>query len=209
MIAHTFTAARNAEHLDRCILSTDSTEMAELAAEYRTECPFLRPSALAQDDSTSMDVCMHVLTELATAENYYPDYVMLLQPTSPFRTAADIDGAITAAKTTGAPAVISVTATPMHPWLMKTVDAQGILHTFVPDVPSNLRRQALPDVFALNGAIYLVSRTALLTHKSWCPPGTRAWIMPEERSLDIDTPWDLHLARLLAENPFAPPENAS
>ena len=130
-------------------------------------------------------------------ENYIPMFGMLLQPTSPLRTAEDIDAAIRLAEEKNADAVVSVTAVDRHPFQMKVIDENGKLTPFMKTELADSRRQDLPPVFGLNGAIYLVRRTVLQESKTWCPAGALAYVMPAERSLDVDTPWDLRLADLL------------
>jgi CMP-N-acetylneuraminic acid synthetase len=139
---------------------------------------------------------------LDTAENYFPAFGMLLQPTSPLRTAEDIDAVIRLAQEQNADAVVSVTAENRHPLQMKVIDKNGKLAPFMKTELADSRRQDLPPVVGLNGAIYLVRRTVLQESKTWCPSGALAYVMPAERSLDVDTPWDLRLADLILGRTF-------
>lgn len=198
LIAHTFAAARASRSLTRVVLSTDDPAIAAVARTYDVEVPFVRPEALATDQARAIDVGLHALYFLLDRDGYQPDYVMLLQPTSPFRTAADIDQAAGLALSNQAPAVVSVTPARQHPGLMKVI-THGRLRPFADSAMNEARRQDMSAVYALNGAIYLVRRDVLLATRSWCPEGALAYVMPEERSLDIDTPWDLRLASLLLE----------
>ncbi|NCC52354.1 MAG: acylneuraminate cytidylyltransferase family protein [Spartobacteria bacterium] len=200
LIGHTILAARQAKLLDRFLVSTDDEAIADTARRLGADVPFLRPMEYASDTATSVAVALHALDWLREHRDMNPAFVMLLQPTSPFRAAADIDGAIQLARRQDAQAVVSVTEAMDHPYLAKSLDGQGRIRPFIPtDVPS-LRRQDLPVVYVLNGAIYLVQTDRLRETRSWCPPGSVAWIMPPERSLDIDTPWDLRLARLIMQD---------
>ena len=205
LIAHTILAARACTGLDRIILSTDDDEIAAVAREYGAEVPFMRPAELAGDTAHVMDVTRHALQYLETKEGYRPDLVLLLQPTSPLRATIDIENALAMLETTGANAVVSVCEAKGHPYLMKTLDDNGRLAPFMDTTMSSSRRQDLPPVYALNGAIYLVRRIVLLESGTWCPPGALGYVMPPDRSVDIDTAADLQYAgQLLAGLPAAP-----
>lgn len=197
LIAYTFEAAKGSSLLDRVFLSTDDVQAASLGRDLGIEVPFMRPAELAGDSSHVIDATLHAIQWLEERLRYAPDYFMLLQPTSPFRAAVDINAAIWLARDTGADAVVSVTPAAGHPCLLKNMDAQGKLRPWMESPLNTARRQDLPPVYAINGAIYLVRRSVLLTKKSWCPEGAVAYVMPEARSLDIDTPWDLHVAECL------------
>ena len=194
LLAYTFEAAKKSRAIQRIVLSTDDPEMADLGRAYGVEVPFLRPPELAGDTTPMIDVALHALAWLAEREAYRPDYLLLLQPTSPFRTAEDIDAAAELARRTSADAVVGVGAMPKHPCHAKTIDAEGRLVPWLGGPDTESRRQDLPALYVPNGAIYLVKRTVLERSRSWCPPGTLAFVMPEERSLDIDTPWDWRVA---------------
>jgi CMP-N,N'-diacetyllegionaminic acid synthase len=210
LIAHTVLAAKASRLVDRTLLSTDDPEIADVGEQYGADVPFLRPTELARDDSRMVDVALHALEWLETREGYSPDHVLLLQPTSPFRTAEDIDAAIRMAHE-GHPAVVSVCEARRHPCLAKRLDPDGSLHPFFESDFQSRRRQELPPAYDLNGAIYLVRREVLCTELSWCPRGARPYVMPPERSIDIDSPWDLQVANLIASPssgrpaPAAPP----
>jgi N-acylneuraminate cytidylyltransferase/CMP-N,N'-diacetyllegionaminic acid synthase len=127
---------------------------------------------------------------------------MTLQPTSPLRTFLDIDQAVGIAKAHEAIAVVSVCETAHHPYLAKTVTQEGTLTDFIQKDVESLRRQDLPPVYALNGAIYLNRTESIRKDRTLLPKGTYAYIMPPERSLDIDSPWDLYLADLVLRDRF-------
>jgi CMP-N-acetylneuraminic acid synthetase len=197
LIAWTALAARSARSLARTILSTDSPEIANVGRQYGLEVPFMRPAELAGPESAHVPVVVHALEWLDQHAAYRPEYLVLLQPTSPLRSSSDIDAAVALALARGAPAVVSVTAAASHPFLTYRVDSGGRLEAFVPsDIPYK-RRQDLPRVVALNGAVYVVRCDVFLRQRSFLPEGTLAYEMPPERSLDVDSPWDLHLADLV------------
>jgi CMP-N,N'-diacetyllegionaminic acid synthase len=203
LIAWTIAAARNTPAIDRAIVSTDSSEIADVARAWGAEVPFLRPRELALDDTPGLDPVLHVLETLDRLEAYRPDFVMLLQPTSPLRTAADIESAIGFARA-GADSVVSVSPVAQHPAWMKRV-ADGYLDDWsATDLQST--RQQLEPLFVLNGAIYLARTATLVARRSFYGERTRAYVMPPERSIDIDSPWDLHLADLALRFPFGATE---
>lgn len=197
LIVWTIEAALKSSSLSRVILSTDDTEIAKVARQWGAEVPFIRPAKLAQDDSPHIPVIIHTVEWLELNEGVRPDYVFLLQPTCPLRSAEDIGNAIQLALENDADGVVSVCEAPSHPYLTKRVTADGRLEDFVSKPEGYLRRQDLSAAYALNGAIYLARREILLEKETWYTDRTYAYIMPAERSLDIDTPWDLYLADLI------------
>ena len=197
LIAWTVETALAATLLDRVIVSTDSPEIADLARRYGAEVPFMRPAHLAQDDTPGIAPVLHAAQWLADNEGYRPDMIMLLQPTSPLRIPEDIDRAIELIREKGADAIVSVTPVEAHPYWMKQIDGAGRMTDFIKLDQPFLRRQDLPEAYALNGAIYVVRRTVLLERETFFPENTYAYVMPAERSLDVDTTWDLYLADLV------------
>jgi len=197
LIAWTIEAARLAQSVKRVIVSTDDPEIAAVAQAWGAEVPFMRPAELARDDSPHMDVVVHAIEWLMSNENWYPDYVLLLQPTSPLRMAEDIDAAVTLALQRDADGVVSVSEAPSHPYLIKRITEEGCLVNFLAKPEGYLPRQSFPPAYFVNGAIYLGRREVLLQKRTWYTQRTYAYVMPPERSLDIDTPWDLYLADLV------------
>lgn len=200
LIVHTFDAARAAGCLDRVILSTDSPDIADLACRHGIEVPFLRPAALADDRSPVIDTALHALQWLAEHETYVADSVMLLQPTSPFRTASDIDAAVRLTRRVDAEPVVSVVQGRRHPSLNRWRDADGRLRPLSGAAPWDADKASF---YALNGALYLVSTPTLLKDRCWCPDGAMAYVMPPERSIDIDTEADFARAELILQERLA------
>lgn len=203
LIAWTIETALKSRQLSRLIVSTDDEEIAQIAREWGAETPFMRPLELAQDDSSHISVIVHAIQWLEKSGGVQPDYIMLLQPTSPLRVVKDIDAAIELAETHSATAVVSVCEIDRHPYLSKRIFQDGTLGEFVSSDIDYLRRQALPQAYALNGAIYLNRRESLVRDRTVLPQGTYAYIMPPERSLDIDSSWDFYLADLILRDRYA------
>lgn len=182
LLAWSVDAARAARSLDRVVLSSDDDAIMAAARACGCEVPFVRPAALASDTATTIDVVMHALDALP---GY--DLIVLLQPTSPLRTAADIDAACERLASSGAPACVSVSPVDQSPyWMYRLGDNQNL----VPVVEAPLgvtRRQDLPAVYALNGAVYVANTAWLRQSRTFVTRETVAHVMPAERSIDIDT----------------------
>lgn len=182
LIAWTILTAKRAKGLDRIIVSTDSQEIADVSTSYGAESPFLRPDELAQDDSPAEAVIHHVLDWLAEKDNYIPEYIMCLQPTSPFRNPEDIDRSIRAAVEKNADAIVSIVEADSHPYWSHELDGEGRIKPFIRLDEYVTRRQDLPSVYVENGAIVLVKRDVFLKHGSWYTERTYGYVMPQERS---------------------------
>ncbi len=200
LIAWTLDAARASRTLGRVVLSTDAPEVAVFARESGVDVPFMRPDALASDDAPMLDVLVHAV-EWLTAAGDPPDVVVLLQPTSPLRTAAHIDAAVTLLESSGADAVVSVVEVPhrFNPVSVLRLDGDRVA-PWNPG-PAVTRRQDKPRVFARNGPAVLAVRTRVLVEqRSLYGRDTRAIPMTDAESVDIDTAWDLAVAGMaLAE----------
>jgi len=200
LIAWTIEAALRSLYLCRIIVSTDDIKIAQVAREWGAEVPFLRPPELAQDDSPHTPVVVHAVEWLEFHEKMIPDCVLLLQPTLPLRTTEDIDSAVRLFIDKKADSVVSVCEALSHPYLVKTITPDGKLKNYIETPKGYLARQKLPPAYALNGAIYLVKRDVLINMGTFYTERTYAYRMPPERSLDIDTPWDLYLADLILKD---------
>ena len=186
-------------------MSTEDTQIASVAKQWGAEVPFLRPVCLAQDTTPGIDPIIHAVEWFAKHEDFRPDLVLCLQPTSPLRSQTDLHQAIVLQQTSGADSVVSVSSVRDHPYWCKTIDQAGRLHDLITQSVKINRRQDLPPIYALNGAIYLIQRSVLLEQRSFYTANTVALVMPNERSLDIDSEWDLHLADwLLADQNTQP-----
>ena len=200
LIAWCIEAVRACLEIDRVILSTDCQEIADVARHYGANVPFIRPAELARDESSTISTVVHAVEWIEKNEGYCADFVMCLQPTSPLCATQDMQGSIDLLKAKNADGVVSVTASEAHPFWMKQVDRDGRLTDFMPSPRSVHRRQDLPELYSLNGAIYLAQRGVVVEQKTWYTPKTYGYIMPISRSLDINTPWDLYLADLIMQD---------
>lgn len=194
LIGWSIDAAKRASCIDRLIVSTEDEEIASLARELSADVPFLRPADLATDETPGMAPVLHAISQL-------PDYdwVLLLQPTSPLRTAEDIDGIWQYCQERNSPSAVSVTEVGKHPYWMYQSDDEHRLQPFIKGRPVVTRRQDLPQALALNGALYLARTEWLLKQGSFIGPETLGYIMPPERSVDLDTPQDWSWVEFLIE----------
>jgi len=195
LIAWTIEAASQSEFLDRTILSSDDTEIIETARSWKCDIPFTRPDELAADTSDSLDVAIHAIHALDDAY----DLLVLLQPTSPLRSFRDIDAAISLSQKHQAPCV-SVCKTGKSPSWMFTLDKNDAMHPVFPDSEIQSRRQDAPMTVIPNGAVYVSSCTHLLDDGDFFCPETVAYLMPEERSIDVDSEIDLRMADMLLKD---------
>ena len=178
------------------VLSTDDSEIAKAGTEVGLEVPFIRPASLADDTTTAEAVVIHMVEWLAEHKAYSPDYVMLLQPTSPLRESRDIDAAFELCLQKRADGVLGVT--PMHwrlNWL-RSVNLEGQLQTIQAQESGDASDQRQP-LYVLSGAMYLAKREVLIANGDFAGESTYAYVMPPERALDVDSPWDLHVANLI------------
>ena len=198
LIAWTIEQALTSKYLDRVVVSTDDKEIAEISKKYGAEIPFMRPKKLAEDNAKGIDIVLHTIDwfrENDKRKQY--DLIMLLQPTSPLRKSEDIDKAIEYLFLREAKAVVSVCEVDHHPLWANTLPEDGCMKDFIRKEIINKNRQELPVFYRLNGAIYLAYCDYINQCKSFIGKDTFAYIMPRERSIDIDDEIDLRLAETL------------
>ena len=175
LIVWTIEAARASTRVNRVLLSTEDDEIARIGRDAGAEVPFKRPAELAGDESSHPGVVLHALQWVKDHDGFSPEYVLVLQPTSPFRTAQDIDAAIELAmQPPRPPAVVSVYDCAHHPYWARRVLQDGTLQDFMKVKLKDERRQALPKAYMLNGAIFLIQVESLVREQSFIPQGSRA-----------------------------------
>lgn len=189
LIAYSIAAALQSELVTRTICSTDSEEIAEVAREYGAETPFLRPSELAQDDSTDIEAFQHALTTLSATDGYRPEIVVQLRPTSPVRQPGQVDAGVRLLlDNPETDSIRAVAATPATPYKMWTIDS-GILNPLLKiegvDEPFNMPRQALPEVWWQTGTLDIM-RTSVLEAGSMTGKKIRPFVVESEHAVDID-----------------------
>lgn len=194
LIAWTIDAALNSKYITSVVLSSDDDEIILTAKNFGCKHAIKRPDELANDSASSVDVVLHALSQY---QGY--DYVVLLQPTSPLRTSLDIDNAFELILSSNAPCCLSVCEVDQSPYWMYRVDHNEVMTKLLREEKVMTRRQDLPAIHILNGAIYIAEIDWLKSGKSFYGADCVAYRMPKEKSLDIDNSEDLDKLRLLIE----------
>ena len=196
LLAHTIDAAKKSRYVTRIVVSTESEAIADVARKYGAEVPFLRPMELAGDKAKATDAVYHLLVTMEEESGYRPDYVVLLQPTSPLRESADIDGALTLLFKRKDSAVVSVCRTEQ---LLFTKNKKEVLE-LVSDESflKSGNRQELPDTYKLDGSmVYAIKTSVFLKKRTFIPKGVIAFEIPRWRAVDIDEPQDFLVGELI------------
>ena len=189
--------AQESEYVDSVVVSTEDIEIKQYSYNQGIDCVIDRPPGLAQDESRSIDVILHAVDVLAKQGKKY-EYVMLLQPTSPLRTSKHIDDALKLMSAKKATVVVSVCETE-HPvsW-MGYLSKDVMMDEFLDNLTTDLSNDDDRVSYQINGAIYLVKTSTLVTEKTFFPtPSAYAHIMERSDSIDIDTELDLDYASYL------------
>jgi CMP-N,N'-diacetyllegionaminic acid synthase len=194
LLAHTAEAALASRRVARVLLSTDDEAIAEVGRALGLDVPFLRPPALAQDDTPMLPVLQHALTALR-GDGF--DTVVLLQPTSPLRRAEHIDGVLDLFERTGADSVVSVVEVPHQFNPLSVLAVEGDRGRPFSADPMPTRRQDKPRVFARNGPAVLAVKAAVVERGSLYGDDSRVFVMSPLESVDIDTQDDLDYAEFL------------
>ena len=194
LIAYTIQAALESKKIDRVIVSTDSHYIAEVSMEYGAEVPFLRPKSISQDDSLILDNYKYMLERLKIENGEVIDSFVAIQPTSPFRNSFDIDSAIELFCNNNTDSVISFTKEAHPPEWNRIINDDSTFSNFITEEIYN--RQAYKWVYRFNGAVY-VYKSELIKNSVMYNDTSLAYVIPEERSLDIDTENDFMYAEFL------------
>ncbi|MGH9350198.1 MAG: cytidylyltransferase domain-containing protein [Vicinamibacterales bacterium] len=198
LLEYTARAAQESRVLDRVILSTDSPEIADAGRRAGLEVPFMRPEALARDDTPMLPVVQHAMDALA-AGGWVADVIVLLQPTSPLRRPHHIRDAVELLRRTGADSVVSVVELPRHlsPDYVMRIDGD-VLRPFVPEGERVTRRQDARPAYSRDGTVYAFRRTTLERFGDIYGDDCRPLVVDAAESLSIDSPadWDAAERRL-------------
>jgi CMP-N,N'-diacetyllegionaminic acid synthase len=201
LIAHSIRLSNLCSEIVRCLVSTDSDEIAAVARDYGGEVPFLRPAELARDDTPMWPVIRHALTEMEARDRVRYGSVLLLAPTSPGRLPEDVSNAIRLLEEdSSAVGVVAASKPSFNPrWVCIDVAGDGYMRQSFPDGNNYVRRQDVPAVYRINGALYLWRRDHIATSEAPCyfTASHRILEIPESRAIDIDSLHDLRLADLI------------
>lgn len=183
LVVYSIEAAKASSYLDKVVVSSEDEEILSICEKWGSE-TITRPVELAGDNTPGVNVVLHALQ----IYNDY-DYVVLLQPTSPLRRSKDIDGAIEFCVNSSASFCVSVCESDKNPYWMFTKNSDNSLSKIVPGkIPG--RRQDIPKIYILNGAIYVTEVTWIKTNKAYNYEDAIAYEIPVEYSIDIDTEQD-------------------
>jgi CMP-N,N'-diacetyllegionaminic acid synthase len=205
LLAYTAEAGRASRLLTRLLLSTDDEEIARVGRGCGLDVPFLRPLELARDETPMLPVVIHAVQWLEERGERF-DAVCLLQPTSPFRRAEDIDACLALLEEKKADAVVTVLPVPAeyNPHWVYERGAEGCLRLATGEAAPISRRQDLPRAFHREGSVYAVRRDVLIEEKSLYGRVLVGYELDPAESVNIDSPEDwLRAERMLLERPAA------
>jgi CMP-N-acetylneuraminic acid synthetase len=200
LIVHTIDQAHACRFVHKIVVSTDGPIIARIAREAGADVPFLRPAALAADGSPKLPVLQHAVRFfLERGEKY--DIIVDLDPTSPLRLASDVENALEVFLRSDANNLYSVCPARKNPYFnMVELDAAGRSRLSKSLGRELAGRQSAPDVYEINGSIYIFRTEFLLSPAAKLhSDSTITYVMPEERSIDIDTPLDFRMVEFLLE----------
>jgi CMP-N,N'-diacetyllegionaminic acid synthase len=205
LIGWSIAAAQRLGGLCDILVTTDAPAIAELARDAGALVPWLRPAALASDEASSVDVCLHAV-DWYESEKGAVDGVLLLQPTSPFRRHETLQRGVELFQANGRLPVVGVSPAKSHPAWCFRVQGQRMF-PFIGGDGLLLRSQDLPAAYAINGAFYLVAPAHLREHRSFYGPDMVPLAMDDPaESLDIDSEWDWRMAEALLAAADSRPE---
>jgi CMP-N,N'-diacetyllegionaminic acid synthase len=187
LVQRTYETALQSKLLDRIIISTDDPEIASHAEKIGLEVPFLRPEQLATDISPMIGVLLHALEFLKRNENYVPDAVMLLQPTSPLRQSHHIDKAIDLLKNNDSVCTLVQVPMEMSPFYVMKITEEGYLDYFLEEGRKIKRRQDAPKAYMREGTVYLTTVKTLFEHKNLYGKQCIPMLIDHNESLSIDS----------------------
>jgi len=201
LIGYTIEEALKSKYIDDFIVSTDDNEIKEVSESFHANVPFLRPSKLAEDQSSSSSALIHAVNFMEAANSFKYDFIVELMCTNPLKTFIDIDLIIEKASETNSESVIAVhKLDDHHPARIKRIQNDKIID-FCVEEPNEARRQDLrPFAYIRSGSIYCMRRDFLMDKgMRYGGNDSRPYILPDERAINIDTPNDFMLADLIIE----------
>ena len=200
LIDYTIQAALQVSRINHVIVSTEDEEIASISRGLGAEVPFMRPNHLAVDQAQSAPVVIDALYRMEEINNIKYDAVLMLQPTSPLRTSKHIEKALDLFFSQECDSVVSVVSVGgTHPFRMKRLVDDRLVNYIDQGFWDMRPRQELPPVYIRNGSIYLIKRDTLISKGQLIGEKCLGMVMNDEESVNIDSPLDLKLARLLLE----------
>jgi len=187
LIAHSIRLAKLCPEVTRCIVSTDSEEIAGVARAHGGDVPFLRPAELARADTPMWPVLQHALTEVEKLEGEPYDFLLLLDPTSPTRLPEDVSEAVRLLAAGDADGVVAVSQPEFNPLWHTVVEKHGRMADWLPEAAAVHRRQDAPTIYRINGLLYLWHAEFVRRARDWRGEGRhRMLVVPDARAASID-----------------------
>lgn len=202
LIAWTIEAGRKSKYIDRIVVSTDDEAIARIARKFKAEVPFMRPMKLASDKATSIAVVIHALNFLKAHGQEY-DCLILLEPTSPLRTAKDMDRAIEILMDNkrGAESIVGVSRVgATHPDFDVIVNTKGFLQPYKKNSKKVVRRQNLSELYFLEGSLYVAYVKSLYRRRTFYHSRTLPYVVPKWKSFEVDDIVDMICVEAVMKN---------
>lgn len=203
LISYPIHAAKKSKFIDKIIVSTEDLEISKVALDCGAEVPFLRPSELAADNSSTSEVIRHIISELERQGDYY-DIFVLLEPTSPFTESRDIDSALDLIKSKfdSVDSIVGISQVKeVHPDYLIRLTSDGLIRSYTNYGFSKItRRQDLEPLYFFDGSLYASKIDAYIKHNSFYHDRTLGYEMPRWKSYEIDDYCDFLIAETIAKN---------
>ena len=196
LIYYSIKAVKDSNIFDKLMVNTDSKKIATIAKKYGAEVPFFRPKYLSTDKSLVQDVFVHALKFIEKKDKKY-DYVCLVQPTTPLIIPNDFCNMVSILEKKNAKMVVSVTKTPCNINWVGRLSKKGSMENFSKRKIYDTLKEHFEETYLLNGAIYMGEWDIFYNRMNFYSNKTYAYIMPNERSVDIDSYFDLETVRYL------------
>jgi len=210
LVAWSIEAALGARRLESVVVSSDDREVLDVARHYDPGLPLVRPAEISGDESPAIDYLRHALSALEGSGKGPFNAIVILQPSSPFTLAADIDATVDLLASSGADSAVSVMQLDhaVHPLKMKVLDGDRLL-PYMDEERGRMAAHELPEIYVRNCSVY-ATRRASIERGQVIGDDCRAYVMPRERSLDINEEFDLLFAEfLLSRKEFRSKVNVS
>lgn len=201
LIAYKIISAKKCKYENRIIVSTDDEEIAQVAKQYGAEVPFMRPDYLASDTASSMDVIDHAIKWVEENDSTKYDYICLLEPSSPFLTGTDLNTALDLLISKDADTLLGMKEVEVNTKFIHTLDSKNGLSLFYDEIikMTGVRRQDQAQEYTMNGCIYAAKLEYFKKNHLFHSEKSVPYIMPTEKSVEIDSMMDLEFARFIVE----------
>lgn len=197
LIAHTIEAAKKSKLVTKVVVITDSRKIARVAKKFGAEVPFIRPKELSKDTSEVMDVYLYTLEFFKKKNEIYSNFIGLL-PTNPLRDSKDIDKSIKIFNRYSADSVIGMTEAP-YPLSWNKIIKNNKIRSFNKKFDTVSNRQIHSKTYIPNGSIFILNKEKLKKKRNYYFKNTYAYVMPQNKSIDIDNYFDFKIAKFLLE----------